>query len=832
MNSSPQKDNKNIKFGLFSRMLTAFFLLLLSTLAILSISLLQNSAKQFDDFRLQHAQSLAHTLAEGSLDALITEDYELLERFVKSSLPPHHGAYAYLTHPNGQILSSTDINLVAIKIIPPTIGAKSISRSLGYNNRPIIEVVYKANIGKKHIANAHIAYYTDQGTFGYLGQAKNIIIALIVLLIVILAGTYIIVSRIKTPVLKLINTVVNTSLDSPINLPQKLYQRNDEVGALARAFDDVFTRLSSANKKIKEAKEYLEVRVEQRTQELGNKNQELDAAEKRINTIMDNAGDSIITLNDKGLIESFNVAAQKLFGYELGEVKGKNIKLLMPDSFHAAHTQAFEKYVNSAIHHPLNKNAREVVGKKKDNSEFPIDLQINHIIIHEDSLFIGIVRDITIEKQVKENLLHSNELLEDKVNERTLELKNINKELTLARDTALDASRLKSEFLSTISHELRTPLHSITGYENLLNSSGLNEKQSGFCKNISIGAQNLLEIINDILDFSAFESGELKIENQEVSITETLDDIYTMFIQSAEQKDLSLSHKIDKNIPKLIYTDPKRLRQTIVNLVSNAIKFTEKGYIKIHVTLSHALNTDETNNISSLLIRVSDTGIGIAETEFDRIFTPFYQVDGSVTRSYGGTGLGLAMSNKIIELMGGKISLESNSNQGSTFTISIPLTSENNDDLNNKRKNPVSLEHSEIIKNDVDKTSNKSNKKILIVEDNEINAELLIIQLDSFGYNADVAENGKIFLDMIKKDHYDLILMDCQMPVLNGYDATQQYRRSEDPDTHIPIIAVTANTILGDKEKCIACGMDGYIEKPVTVELLKKTVHHWLSKIL
>ena len=718
MNSSPQNNNKIIKFGVFSRMLAALFILLLSTLAILSVSLLENSARQFDNFRLEHAQSLAHTLAEGSLDALITEDYELLERFVKSSLPPHHGAYAYLTRPNGQILSSTDINLVAIKIIPPTISSKSISRSLSYNNRPIIEVIYKANIGKKHIANAHIAYYTDQGTFSYLGQAKNIIIALIVLLIVILAGTYIIVSRIKTPVLKLINTVVNTSHDSPINLPQKLYERNDEVGALARAFDDVFTRLSSANKKIKEAKEYLEVRVEQRTQELENKNQELDAAKKRINTIMDNAGDSIITIDEKGLIESFNVAAQKLFGYELDEVKGKNVTLLMPDSFHAAHTQEFDRYVNSVIPHPLNKNAREVVGKRKDNSEFPIDLQINHITIHGKSLFIGIVRDITIEKQVKENLLLSNELLENKVNKRTLELKNINKELTLARDTALDASRLKSEFLSTISHELRTPLHAIIGYESLLSISELNDQQAQYCKNINTGTQNLLEIINDILDFSAFETGELKIENQEFSITETLDDICTMFIQSVEQKSLKLTYTIDKNIPKLIYTDPKRLRQTIVNLVSNAIKFTEKGYIKIKVTLSHALNTDEPNNMPDLLISVSDTGIGIAETEFDRIFTPFYQVDGSVTRSYGGTGLGLAMSYKIIELMGGKILLESHSTRGSTFTISIPLMTKNNDYLNNKRKNLILQNHSEIIKDDFDETNNKSNKKIIIVEDN------------------------------------------------------------------------------------------------------------------
>lgn len=824
--------NKKIRFGIFSRMLTALFLLLLSTLAILSVSLLQNAAKQFDDFRLKHAQSLAHTLAEGSLDALITEDYELLERFVKSSLPPHHGAYAYLTRPNGQILSSTDINLVAIKIIPPTITGENISRSLSYNNRPIIEVVYKANIGEKHIANAHIAYYTDQGTFSYLGQAKNIIIALIILLIVILVGTYIIVSRIKMPVLNLINTVVNTSHDSPINLPQKLYQRNDEVGALARAFDDVFTRLSSANKKIKEAKKYLEVRVDQRTQELKNKNRELDEAEKRINTIMDNAGDSIITINEKGLIESFNVAAQNLFGYELNEVKGKNINLLMPEPDHSKHDNYIKQYIKTKTPQIIGKGVREVTGKRKDNSEFPMDLKVNHITLHGDSLFIGIVRDITVEKQARENLLRSNELLEEKVNKRTLELNNINKELTLARDTALDASRIKSEFLSTISHELRTPLHAISGYENLLSSSGLNTKQSKYCKNISIGAQNLLEIIDDILDFSAFESGELKIENQEVSVSETLDDICSMFIQSVEQKGLELTYKIDKNIPKLIYTDPKRLRHTIVNLVSNAIKFTEQGYIKINVTLSNVLNTNEPNNMPDLLISVSDTGIGIAEAEFDRIFTPFYQVDGSVTRSYGGTGLGLAMSNKIIELMGGKISLESHSNQGSTFTISIPLIYKDNYCLNDKIEYPTIQNDNETLKDDLDEKNHTSDKKILIVEDNEINAELLTILLDNVGYSADIAENGEVFLEMMKKDHYDLIFMDCQMPVLNGYDATQQYRSSEDPDTHIPIVAVTANTMAGDKEKCIASGMDDYIEKPVSADILKKTMRHWLSKIL
>lgn len=829
MNLLNQPQNNKIKFSIFSRMLAALFFLLVSTLTILTISLLQNAANQFDDFRLKHAQSLAHTLAEGSLDALVTEDYELLERFVKSSLPSHYGAYAYLTRPNGQILSSTDIGLIAIKIIPPQMTTIHKTRSLTYNNRSVIEVIKKASVGEKHLANAHIAYYTDQGNFSYLGQAKDIIIALTILLIVILAGTYIIVSRIKNPVLSLINTIVNISYNSPIHLPQKMYSRKDEVGLLARTFDDVFTRLFTANKKVQEAKNDLEIRVQKRTHQLAEKNNELDAEKKRINTIMDNAGDSIITVNEKGIIESFNVAAQKLFGYDIDEVKGKNVRQLMPKSFYAQHTEAFEKYVNTNFPYPLATNAREVAGKRKDGSEFPMELKLNHINLHGDNLFIGIVRDITLQKQAEDNLLRSNESLEDKVKERTLELKEINKELIVARDAALDASKIKSEFLSTISHELRTPLHAITGYENILSTSNLTDEQAMYCKHINVGAQNLLEIINEILDFSAFESGQLKIESNTFSITKIINDICAMFIKSAENKGLELSYHIDEDVPSSIYSDATRLRQIIVNLVSNAIKFTEQGKITVSVKLEKKSNLKIQPIFQELLIIVTDTGIGIPKSQSELIFSPFYQVDGSVTRSYGGTGLGLAMSTKIIELMGGKISLQSHSGQGSTFTISMPLISKENNLTEEQDISPLVVNNNETVTNDFNIINHGSDKKIIIVEDNEINAELLTIMLNEIGYNAEIAENGKVFLDMMAKNKYDLILMDCQMPILNGYDATLQYRETESINTHIPIIAVTANAMIGDKDKCLACGMDDYIQKPINSKELEQIIHHWLN---
>jgi len=264
-------------------------------------------------------------------------------------------------------------------------------------------------------------------------------------------------------------------------------------------------------------------------------------------------------------------------------------------------------------------------------------------------------------------------------------------------------------------------------------------------------------------------------------------------------------------------------------LISNAIKFTQQGSIKINAELSKNLNGTRKNNPSYIEISVTDTGIGIEKKECQRVFTPFYQVDGSITRLYRGVGLGLAMSNKIAELMGGKISLESRLGQGSTFTLSLPLVIKE-EEPSNKKSNKVLAEDNYIIETaTLNETNPVPDKKIIIVEDDEVNAELLTLLVNNFGYSADIAENGKIFLDMMAKNNYDLVLMDCQMPILNGYDATKQYRSTEKTNTHIPIIAVTANAMDGDKEKCITSGMDDYIAKPVEPEILEKIINHWLN---
>lgn len=825
MHSKAKVNNKKSNFGLFSRMLAALFALLVSALAILSVSLLKNASTQFNEFRLQHVQSMARTLAEGSLDALVTEDYELLERFVRSSLPHHYGAYAYLTRPNGQILSSTDLNLIAKIVTPPKIEQSELSRSLEYKNRSITEVIYKAYIGKKHLANAHVAYYNDQGGFTYFGQAKQIIFALITMLLVILTGTYFIVSRIRNPILNLINTIVNISYDNPIHLPQKLFWRNDEVGALARTFDDVFTQLSVANREIKDSHSNLETKVQERTKQLSDKKIEIEIAQERINAIMDNAGDSIISINDKGIIESFNLAAQNLFGYSVDEIKGKNVKILMPEPYCSKHDSYLNKYIETGTAQIVDKGAREVIGKRKDGSEFPMELIVNHIALHDESVFVGIVRDITLQKEAKEYLLHTNELLEEKVKQRTVELNKSNEELTVTRDAALDASNIKSEFLSTISHELRTPLHAISGYQSLLSSLELNEQQEKYCEKIGEGATNLLNIITEILDFSAYESGALTVNNESLSLKDILNDVHKMFDKIIKQKGIKFSYNIDDNIPNSIYSDSKRLRQVLVILISNAVKFTTKGSISVNV-----IPIKEINSTTSINISVTDTGIGIDDSEQKHIFTPFYQVDGSVTRTYGGTGIGLALAKKISELLGGNLSFESQPDIGSTFTLRLPITKNLSDYKENTNESIINNIHNDNVSTASTFISKEEkDKNIIVVEDNEVNAELLLIHLDELGYTADVVENGQEFLDAMKRKHYDLVLMDCQMPILNGYDATEQYRSKENNDSHTPIIAITANVMTGDREKCLASGMDDYIAKPVNPRTLRDKLQYWFN---
>ncbi len=517
----------------------------------------------------------------------------------------------------------------------------------------------------------------------------------------------------------------------------------------------------------------------------------LHESEVRKAKVIDSSLDCIISIDNLGKIIEFNHSAEFTFGYKRDEALGKDMTdLLISKENQDSYQNDLKKFFKTGDSYLIGKRI-EMIAIRKDKKLFPIEISIVSIQLSNQKIFTSFIRDITEQKKVAQDL-------------------------KTAKEAAESANLAKSAFLANMSHEIRTPLGALLGFSELLLDDQVSQNEKiGYAAAVKHNGELLSKIINDILDLSKVEAGKMETEIKSVNLNEILSDTKSLLILRAKNKGITLDFSIEKNVPNYIFTDPIRLKQILLNLVGNSIKFTDKGFVRIKVELQNASISNR-----KIAFIVTDSGRGIDKEQTSKLFAAFSQIDNSTKRNFGGSGLGLFLSKRLSNLLGGNVQLiKSEPNVGSTFELTIdpgPYTL--NQPQNSVTQSKTALANINYRLDGV---------KILLVDDSSDNRLLVSKFLMITGAEVDIVNNGKEAIEKATESKYDVLLMDLQMPVMDGYEATAHLRNQ---GYKVPIVALTAHAMIEEKNRCLANGFNEHISKPVDRSLLIEKIYNLSTK--